>query len=66
MSGKWVQAENGEDRKLDVYVWVEAPEPTTGTASILEREDDVPSLLGPDGKPLRSKQSQRPMGFGRP
>ena len=64
MGGKWVQAENGRDEHLDVYVWVETPEPTTGTATIIE-EKKVPVLLGPDGSPLRPRPT-RSIGFGRP
>ena len=62
MAGKWVQAENGKDEKLDVYVWVETPA-STGTAEVMASEECA-VLLGPDGKPLKRKPHQ-PIGFRR-
>jgi hypothetical protein len=62
MSGKWVQAENGRDEKLDVYVWVETPEPSSGTLTISSPQTEPVELLGPDGRPLRRPERRR-IGF---
>lgn len=52
MSGKWVQAENGKDEKLDIYVLVDTPDATsTGTAQVLGSER-TPQLLNQYGRPL--------------
>lgn len=51
MAGKWVQAENGKDEKLDIYVWAETPDPATGTAQDLGSVG-TRQLLGPGGRPL--------------
>ncbi len=59
MTGKWVQGENAQDEKVDVYVWIDDP-PTTGSAGPLT-EPEKPSLYGPDGKALVMRR--RPMGF---
>ena len=62
MGGKWVQAENKADEKLDVYVWVEDA-PVIGSLEI-GSDSDAPTLLGPDGKPLSSiKPKRRRVGF---
>jgi hypothetical protein len=61
MPKKWVQAENGADEKLDVYVLVDIPA-TLGTAETVQSEDPV-RLLGPDGRPVRAQLKRLPMGF---
>lgn len=60
MSGKWVQAENGKDEKLDIYVWTETPTATLGTAQDVGPAP-TPQLLGPDGRPL--SPGRRRFGF---
>ena len=51
MGGKWVQAENGKDEKLDIYVWAETPDAATGTAQGLG-SSVTPQLLDQHGRPL--------------
>ena len=65
MTGEWVQAENGRDERLDVFVWVETPEPTTGTVTTIG-EKASPILLGPNGMPVRQNALNRRIGFGKP
>lgn len=60
MGGKWVQAENGKDEKLDIYVWTETPDAATGTAQVVSSAA-TPQLLGPDGRPL--SPGRRRFGF---
>lgn len=52
---KWVQAENGNDEKLDIWVEVDTPELVPGQTERLDTEPR-PVLLGPDGKPLARKR----------
>ena len=64
MSKKWVQAENGADQKLDIFVLVDVSE-TVGTASVVDSYETA-DLLGPDGRPVRSQPKRSPMGFQPP
>jgi hypothetical protein len=60
VSGKWRQAENGKDEKLDIYVLVETPVATLGDAQVLSPAAS-PQLLDRLGKPL---SPSRPPRFG--
>ena len=64
MSKKWVQAENGADQPLDIYVLVDVPDPI-GSASVSEPSETT-TLLGPDGRPVRSQFKRRVVGFQPP